>query len=108
MPSNKIRNQTAEEVQDANMRAVMSQGYEAAVGAKAAALAPSPPGRREALAMSPPLKAPPPTAKRAPPVPHAAAKPQAKPPPPRPDTLVPSSPGAQAAGARGPARAPPG
>ena len=103
MPTNnKIRDQTAEEVQDANLRAGMTQGYEAVVKAKAAARAPSPPGRRDALAMSPPLKAPPPTAKRSPPVPHAAAKPQGKPPPPRPDTLAPSPTGAQAAGARGP------
>ena len=71
MPTNNnIRDQTEAEVQDAVLRAGMSQGGEAAVKAKAAARAPSPLGRRDALAMPPPFKAIPPTAKRSPPVPQ--------------------------------------
>ena len=64
--------------------------------AKAMARAPSPLGRRDALAMPPPYTAIPASAKRLPPM----AK--GKPPPPSPDTLVTSPPGVQAVGARGP------
>ena len=102
MPGNKIRDQTEAEVQDTALRTGMSLGWEAAVKAKAMARAPSPLGRRDALAMPPPYKAIPPSAKRSPPVPQAAAKPQGKPPPPSPDTLVTSPPGVQDVGARGP------
>ena len=97
MPCNKIREQTVEEVQDAQMRAVMSEGYEAAVEAKAGALAPSPPGHRnfaDARAMQPPLIVPPST-KPPPPEPQAAAK---RPPPTLPGTLAPSPPGARMTG----------
>ena len=102
---NKIRELSAGELADANMRAQCDEAWEQeqvaraqAAREKAAALAPSPPGRSVSLsgdgrAMPPPVKSapygkpPPPEIQSAPPI---KAPPTSKPSPPSPGALGPS------------------